>query len=145
MSASPLISNLEPGDPRWASTLPVLQQLRPHLTADALKTVLTEGTPQGLRFTGVFHDGTCVAIAGWRIIANTSALRKLYVDDLVADATSRSTGNGHLLLDHLTEVARQANCTTIDLDSGVQRYDAHRFYLHERFNIVSHHFAKRLA
>ncbi|WP_051196469.1 GNAT family N-acetyltransferase [Jonesia quinghaiensis] len=129
MSASPLISDLEPGDPRWDTALLVLQELRSHLTADTLDTVLREGTPQGLRFTGIFVDGVYVAIAGWRIISNTSALRKLYVDDLVAAASLRSAGHGHLLLDHLTERARQANCTTIDLDSGGQRFDAHRFYL----------------
>ena len=33
----------------------------------------------------------------------------------------------------------------IDLDSGVQRHDAHRFYLRERMAITSHHFAKNLG
>jgi hypothetical protein len=32
----------------------------------------------------------------------------------------------------------------LDLDSGVQRHDAHRFYLRERMHISSHHFTKRL-
>ena len=35
-------------------------------------------------------------------------------------------------------------CTVIDLDSGVQRHDAHRFYFRERMHISSHHFTKAL-
>ncbi len=131
-------------DPRWVTALPVLQQLRPHLTADLLAQVIEEGAPQGLRFTGVFVEGECVAVAGWRVLANTSAIRKLYVDDLSTDSAKRSKGYGKVLLDHLTQQARDLGCKSIELDSGVQRYDAHRFYLRERMNINSHHFQKVL-
>lgn len=129
-------------DPRWETVLPVLQELRPHLTAELLGQVLEEGAPQGLRFTGVFVGAECVAVAGWRVIANTSAIRKLYVDDLVTASTARSAGYGKLLLDELITRARGLGCTKIDLDSGVQRHDAHRFYLREQMEIVGHHFAR---
>lgn len=136
--------DLERGDGRWASALPVLQELRPHLTKELLAQVLDEGAPQGLRFTAVFAGEQCVAVAGWRIIANTSAIRKLYVDDLSTSASERSRGYGRLLLDHLREQAIAAGCRSLDLDSGVQRFDAHRFYLRERMDIVAHHFSRRL-
>lgn len=136
--------DLEPGDPRWAHALPVLQELRPHLTADLLTQVLQEGTPQGLRFTAVFAGDRCVAVAGWRIIANTSAVRKLYVDDLSTAASERSRGYGRMLLNALRERAVAAGCRSLDLDSGVQRFDAHRFYLRERMAITAHHFGIRL-
>jgi hypothetical protein len=29
----------------------------------------------------------------------------------------------------------------LHLDSGVRRFDAHRFYLNKRMNISSHHFS----
>jgi GNAT superfamily N-acetyltransferase len=136
--------DLAPGDPRWGLALPVLQELRPHLTQESLEQVLREGTPQGLRFTAVFREGRCLAVAGWRIVANTSALRKLYVDDLSTTSTARSTGVGGALLDELRTRAREQGCQVLDLDSGVQRHDAHRFYLRERMDITSHHFAQRL-
>lgn len=124
--------------------LGVLSQLRPHLTADVLRAVFREGRPQGLRFSAAYRTTTCVGVAGWRIIATTMALRKLYVDDLVTAEAARSTGVGAALLAHLERRARDAGCTVIDLDSGVQRHDAHRFYLRERMAITSHHFAKTL-
>src|SRR5690606_1837927 len=136
--------DLAAGDARWAQALPVLQELRPHLTADLLARVLDEGAPQGLRFTAVFAGDRCVAVAGWRIIANTSATRKMYVDDLSTAESERSRGYGRMLLDALRERAVEAGCRFLDLDSGVQRFDAHRFYLRERMDIVAHHFSRRI-
>jgi GNAT superfamily N-acetyltransferase len=136
--------DLPTGDPRWSLALPVLQELRPHLTQESLVQVLREGTPQGLRFTAAFQDGRCLAVAGWRIVANTSTLRKLYVDDLSTTSAARSTGVGGALLGELRSRAYLEGCHVLDLDSGVQRHDAHRFYLRERMDITSHHFAQRL-
>ena len=140
-----MIVDLEPNDPRWESAFPVLQELRPTLTTEQFQQVLAEGTGQGLRFTAVFEDDQCVAIAGWRVIANMSAIRKLYVDDLSTAASARSRGHGATLLNELMERGRQLGCTLIDLDSGVQRFDAHRFYLTQRMHINSHHFTKDLS
>jgi ribosomal protein S18 acetylase RimI-like enzyme len=136
--------DLEIDDPGWESAFAVLQQLRGHLTRSLLDQVLREAQPQGLRFTALFQDGECKAVAGWRVIANTSAVRKLYVDDLVTVGSDRSAGHGHALLEELTRRARAAGCTQLDLDSGVQRHFAHRFYLRERMDITAHHFAKAL-
>ncbi len=136
--------DLEPDDTRWEQALPVLQELRPHLTEELLAQVLREGAPQGLRFTAVFAHKRCVAVAGWRIIANTSAIRKLYIDDLSTAASVRSRGYGRILLDALRDRAIAAGCASVDLDSGVQRFDAHRFYLRERMDIVAHHFRRSL-
>jgi GNAT superfamily N-acetyltransferase len=72
-------------------------------------------------------------------------LRKLTVDDLVTTADGRSNGVGRALLRDLERRAREAGCTLLDLDSGVHRHDAHRFYLRERFVIAAHHFDRRLT
>lgn len=144
MDADATLVDLEPADARWASALPVLQELRPHLTEQLLEQVLREGAQQGLRFTAVFAGERCVAVAGWRLVANTSAIRKLYVDDLSTAASERSRGYGRMLLNELRERAVAAGCHSVELDSGVQRFDAHRFYLRERMNITAHHFDLRL-
>ena len=137
--------DLEPGDPRLVDDmLPVLAQLRTHLDAAALTAIYAEGHPQGLRFLVAYDGDRCVGVAGWRIVALTFAVRKLYVDDLVTTADGRSKGVGHALLAELESRARTAGCNVIDLDSGVQRHDAHRFYFRERMHISSHHFTKAL-
>ncbi|MFG2723444.1 GNAT family N-acetyltransferase [Streptomyces sp. NPDC048416] len=140
------IIDLEPGDPRLADDLlPVLSELRPHLTQDLLAEIYAEGHAQGLRFTAAYaDDGACVGAAGWRIIVNTGVIRKLYVDDLVTAATARSTGVGRALLAHLEDHARAAGCTTLNLDSGTHRTDAHRFYFRERMAVTAFNFTKPL-
>jgi GNAT superfamily N-acetyltransferase len=138
--------DLEAGDPRLDSDLlPVLVELRTHLTPETFRAVYAEGHPQGLRFTAAYLEGECVGVAGWRVMASTYTLRKLYVDDLVTRASARSTGVGRALLRELEDRARAAGARVLDLDSGVQRAEAHRFYLRERVSITLFHFAKDLT
>jgi GNAT superfamily N-acetyltransferase len=136
--------DLPPGDGRLDEALDVLRELRPHLTAASFAAVCAEGHPQGLRFTAAYDSGRCVGVAGWRIVATTANLRKLYVDDLVTTAAHRSTGVGRALLDALAQRAEAAGCTALDLDSNVQRADAHRFYMREGLTISAFHFARGL-
>ena len=59
----------------------------------------------------------------------------------MADAAGRSLGLGSALFDWLVAEARAEGCAKLELDSGVQRFDAHRFYLAKRMIISSHHFS----
>lgn len=140
------IIDLEPGDARLTQDLlPVLTELRPHLTEELFLSILAEGQSQGLRFTAAYDaEGACVGAAGWRIVATTFQVRKLYVDDLVTSEAARSGGVGHALLAHLEEHARAAGCTALTLDSGTQRTDAHRFYFRERMAVAAFSFEKPL-
>ncbi|MFI1647353.1 GNAT family N-acetyltransferase [Streptomyces avidinii] len=140
------IIDLEPGDARLtADLLPVLLELRPHLTEELFLRILTEAHGQGLRFTAAYDaDGVCVGAAGWRIVVNTASVRSLYVDDLVTAAAARSTGVGHALLAHLERQALVSGCTALTLESGTQRTDAHRFYFRERMAVTAFAFEKPL-
>lgn len=138
--------DLGPDDPRfWRDALPVLRELRRHLTETSAQAVYDEGHPQGLRFTAVYVDGRCVAVAGWRVVATMVAGRKLYVDDLVTTDTHRGQGVGSFLLDALVQRAAQSGCTALDLDSGNQRADAHRFYRRQGLQETAVHFARILT
>jgi GNAT superfamily N-acetyltransferase len=88
--------------------------------------------------------GEVRAVAGYRILESLFSGRNMYVDDLVTRATNRSAGYGGMLLDWLTEQARAHGCENFELDSGVQRFEAHRFYFKKRMKISSYHFAIRL-
>lgn len=133
------VVELDPDDPILAEILPVLRELRPHLDLDLLHDIYAEGWPQGLRFSAAFDEDTCVAVAGWRIVATTASVRKLYIDDLVTASTARSAGHGRLLMNHLRRTAATNGCFEVELDSGTQRADAHRFYFREGMHISSFH------
>jgi GNAT superfamily N-acetyltransferase len=69
----------------------------------------------------------------------------IQVDDLVTDAGARSGGYGRALFEWLVEEGRAKGCSVLELDSGVMRHDAHRFYLRERMHILAYHFSLTLG
>jgi GNAT superfamily N-acetyltransferase len=77
-------------------------------------------------------------------VATTAVMRKLYVDDLVTLESERSRGVGARLLRELLARAEASDCQILDLDSAVQRGDAHRFYMREGLTISSFHFVLRV-
>jgi len=84
------------------------------------------------------------SVAGYRYGENLAYGKYMYVDDLVTNSDDRSKGFGKLLFDWLVAVAKEKGCEAFTLDSGVQRFGAHRFYLANRMDIVSHNFFLRL-
>src|SRR5258708_678744 len=112
--------DLEPGDPRLGDdVLPVLAQLRTELTRELLDAVYAEGHPQGLRFTAAYDDqGGCVAVAGWRLMATTVAVRQLSVDDLLTSAQPRIERIAPARRTALARRAPPARCPATNLHSG---------------------------
>jgi GNAT superfamily N-acetyltransferase len=117
-----------------------MQQLRTHLQDGNFVETIRRQESGGFRLAFVEDAGEVRAVAGYRVIDNLFSGRMLYVDDLVTDEAARSHGYGKRLLDWLIEQARAEGCQSLELDSGVQRFDAHRFYLANRMMISSHHF-----
>lgn len=130
----------DPSDPLEPQALAVLRQLRMQLDPEAWARVRTDPLGQRPTFTVAVEGGRVTAVAGWRLMATTSSGRRLYVDDLVTDEGARSQGHGRALLGHLRGRAAELGASALHLDSGVQRFDAHRFYLRERMAIADHHF-----
>lgn len=121
----------------------VHRQLRPQLPADYLakmQRVFADGGRMSLAVDGE----AVVGIGVYRIYENTFDGLQLYLDDLVTDENRRSRGVGKQLMDHLAEVARKAGCVAFNLDSGVQRAQAHRFYFREGWTVSAFHFDKPL-
>lgn len=127
-----------------ASCFDVMVLLRAHLDrATFVETVIT-GQKDGYRLARGRQGEEVVAVAGFRIGANLAWGRFLYVDDLVTETGARSRGHGAAMLGWLEQEARARRCTSIQLDSGVQRFAAHRFYLRHGFELRSHHFSRQL-
>ena len=119
---------------------PVMVQLRPHLQRDSFVSRVRVQQQQGYQLA-YLHGSQVVGAAGFNLSHNLAWGKYLYVADLVVDESQRSGGYGAALFNWLLEYARGADCQQIHLDSGVQRFDAHRFYLGHRMKISSHHFS----
>jgi GNAT superfamily N-acetyltransferase len=120
---------------------PVMRELRTHITDEAnFVERVQRQQKQGYYLAFVESEGEVRAAAGYRFLESLFSGKNLYVDDLVTRDSDRSRGFGGELLDWLMEQARKNGCESLELDSGVQRFDAHRFYFTKRMSISSYHF-----
>lgn len=126
------------------STFPVIVQLRPHLSADEYFKRVSRQMDEGYQLAQLTSESGIATVAGFRFKNTLSWGKILFVDDLVTSNSQQSQGHGAKMLDWLIKHARENACSELHLDSGVQRYGAHRFYLGQGMDITCHHFALKL-
>ncbi|MDJ0751778.1 MAG: GNAT family N-acetyltransferase [Woeseiaceae bacterium] len=119
----------------------VLNQLRPQYSREALVSQIKMQQKNGYQLAYVRSDGRIIAVAGFVFGEKLAWGRHIYVDDLVTDEDSRGSGAGTALIAWLKAYCVETGCTQLHLDSGVQRFGAHRFYLRLGFDIKEHHFS----
>ena len=123
----------------------VMRELRPAYDEEAFLARARRQIAAGWRCVYALHEQRVRACAGFRFAENLAWGRHCDVDDLVTAEVDRGAGYGSLLFDWLVVEARRHACEAFHLDSGVQRFGAHRFYLARGMDITSHHFALRLV
>jgi GNAT superfamily N-acetyltransferase len=119
---------------------PVMRELRATLTEPEIVERIQQQRYEGYRLAFVEIENAVVAVAGYRVLENLVYGRFLYIDDLVTRAESKRNGFSGLLFDWLLKEARKERCAAVALDSGVQRFEAHRFYFRHGMDITAHHF-----
>lgn len=121
---------------------PAYKELRPHLRSeDELVERWRRQTDEGFRIVYIPDGDIVPAVAGYRFLRTLAWGHILYVDDLVAIASSHKTGLGTTLLQYLQEEARQQGCDAVHLDTGYHRHLAHLAYLRNGFRFDCHHLA----
>ena len=119
----------------------VLLQLRPAFNLQSLIAQIEKQRHAGYHVVYVESAGEVLCVAGFVVGTKLAWGKHIYVDDLVTAANQRSKGAGAKMVAWLKSYARELGCNQLHLDSGVQRFAAHKFYLREGFNIGSHHFS----
>ncbi len=139
---------LAQSDQEISACFPVMQQLRPHLHPEEFVAKVRRQQQGGYQLAFLAIENTGVeqvkAVAGFRISESLSFGKFLYVDDLITQESDRSQGYGEEILQWLMNYAKTQNCQEFHLDSGVQRFAAHRFYFRQRLEITCYHFALKL-
>jgi len=123
---------------------PVMAELRPHLKESEFVARIQRQQRADYHLACLSEKGKVLALAGYRYSESLSWGKFMYVDDLVTAEKSRSSGHGQKLIRWLIKQAKSHDCDQFHLDSGVQRFGAHRFYLASRMDIIAHHFAMKL-
>ncbi|MEO8043093.1 MAG: GNAT family N-acetyltransferase [Acidobacteriota bacterium] len=124
----------------------VMSELRPHIAReDFLPRVRRQMKGFDYRLVYLKDEGETKAVAGIRVSEWLHGGKYLEIDDLVSKDGDRSKGYGGQLFDWIVELARAEDCAHVRLLSGVQRFDAHRFYLKKRMNIEAHYFTLKVS
>ncbi len=121
-----------------------ISELRPHVEHSGFVARIRQLMDQGYVLVALRDDDEVIAVAGYRLHENLHLGSFMYVDDLVTREHRRSRGAGGRLYAWLVARARTAGCGHLVLDSGVQRFRAHKFYLAAGMHIAAHHFVQRL-
>ena len=122
----------------------VLFDLRPHVENLNFVSIIQEMMTAGYQFAFIEEGGRAVAFVGFRYLQYLYNGKHIYIDDLATLPQYRGKGYAAKLLKYVDEVAVSKGYNTVTLDSGHQRFDAHRLYLNNGFNIVAHHFSKKI-
>ncbi|MBI3571660.1 MAG: GNAT family N-acetyltransferase [Gammaproteobacteria bacterium] len=123
---------------------PVMVQLRPHLSEPQFLEQVRHQMNDNYRLVYLEDDSVICSLAGFRVTEMLAFGKMLYVDDLITVDNARSKGYGGKLFGWLVGHAKSNGCKELQLDSGVHRFAAHRFYLTKRMEISSHHFSLKL-
>jgi GNAT superfamily N-acetyltransferase len=121
----------------------VLKELRPTLVREHFLEDLHRMARQGFALAAAW-DPEVRAVAGFRPMEMFATGPILYVDDLITSEKHRGHGYGEKLLGFLESHATSLGCKFLELDSGTQRLDAHRFYRRHGLEDVALHFSKPL-
>jgi GNAT superfamily N-acetyltransferase len=122
----------------------VFKFLRPHLDqAEFLRRVRVQMN-EGFAIAYVESNDEIIAAAGYRIAHFLAWGKVLYVDDLITHPDKKRLGLGGALIDWLIAEGKSHLCDEIHLDTGFQRFDAHRLYLNKGFQLNCHHMARTL-
>jgi GNAT superfamily N-acetyltransferase len=124
---------------------PVMRELRPHIhNAERFLERVQRQQKGGYLLAFLESAGEIRAVAGYRFLEKLLTGRYLHVDDLISRESDRSDGYDAELFNWLMEQAREHGCESLELDSGVQRFDVHRFYFGNGMHISAHHFKLKI-
>ncbi len=114
-------------EPAVDALYPVVSELR-DLEREEYHDLYAAMREEGYHLFGGYVDDEPVAAAGVRVGTNFYLGRHAYVYDLVVTETERSKGHGSALLSFVNEWASERDCEAVELESGLWREEAHRFY-----------------
>ena len=119
----------------------VLLQLRTQYTHNSLVEQIKKQQELGYQLAYVVSGGDILCVAGFVVGEKLAWGKHIYIDDLVTNENHRSSGVGTFLINWFKRYCLELGCQQLHLDSGIQKFSAHWFYLTNRFNIASHHFS----
>jgi GNAT superfamily N-acetyltransferase len=108
---------------------PVMKELRPHLNFEDYLSIYEEAKRNdGFEIVAIEENQKILAVMGYRILSDYVRGKHVYVDDLVTSESVRSKGLGAELLKYAEDRARDLNCMSLRLCTGIENERGSSFY-----------------
>lgn len=123
----------------------LLRQMYPERSVADLRSQVQEMLDEGgWRMVGMFEDAQCVAAIMVHVGRRLYSGKFIRMDSMVIDEGLRGRGAGKKLVDWVVDEGKRLGCEKMMLDSYVENFDAHRFFLREGMAIRGYHINKAL-
>ncbi|WPY98003.1 GNAT family N-acetyltransferase [Christiangramia sp. OXR-203] len=129
----------------FSLVLPYLEKLQSQaLPPEILKERLLEMFEQNYECFGIYRAGKLVGVFGLWFMTRHYAGRTCEVDHIYIDDDLQGLGVGTQLFQFIDQYAKKKQCETIELNSYVENFRSHKFYMNLGFVIRGYHFLKKL-
>lgn len=117
----------------------VLAHMYPNMSRPEYEAILPERVETGYRMLGVFDGEKCICSAGFWISYRFYCGKFIQLDNMVTLPDARSKGVGKLVVDFIKNTGKSDGCKKVLVDTYVENFSAHRFFLREGFIIRGYH------
>ncbi len=108
---------------------PIIKELRPSLTLSEYVLIYEEAhRTNGYEIVAIEENGKILSVMGYRVLYDFVRGKHIYIDDLVSTKEARSKGFGAELLFHAENVAKELNCKSLRLCTGLDNNRGMKFY-----------------
>jgi diamine N-acetyltransferase len=129
----------------FRKVLPYLKKLyKEPPPEELLKTRLLEMFDQNYECFGIYKGEELIGVFGLWFMTRHYAGRSCEVDHIFIEERLQNKGIGRALFKFIHKYAGFKNCETIELNSYVENFRSHKFYMNLGYVIRGYHFLKKL-
>ena len=129
----------------FSLVLPYLKKLNNAKVEEGIiQERLLEMFDQNYECFGVYASDKLIGVFGLWFMTRHYAGRSCEVDHLCIDDDFQNNGIGQQMLEFIEEYAISKNCETLELNSYVENFRSHKFYMNLGYVIRGYHFLKKL-
>lgn len=129
----------------FSVVLPYLEKLHSvEIDKLLLQERLLEMFDQNYECFGIYKSGKLVGVFGLWFMTRHYAGRSCEVDHIYIEDELQGNGVGRQLFNFIEKYALSKKCETLELNSYVENFRSHKFYMNLGFVIRGYHFLKKL-
>ncbi|MGA8855206.1 MAG: GNAT family N-acetyltransferase [Christiangramia sp.] len=129
----------------FSVVLPFLKKLyRDPPEEPVLKERLLEMFDQNYECFGIYFNEKLIGVFGLWFMTRHYAGKSCEPDHIFISKEFQGKGIGKSLFAFIEEYAASKNCETLELNSYVENFGSHKFYMNQGYVIRGYHFLKKL-